>query len=152
MTIRRFFKKCDEFSICAATADEGDCYVDENSTIFQIVVKGSGRLGLPFTDTCIPLNSKDILFDIKKYINKQKIYQSYDSSHIIGFNALKPEIDWDAQLITESFVGNDRSYLICFGGNPTVNGKQMQSWDYAHLSDKEYSVDNDGILVMFTQK
>ena len=72
MTIRRFFKKCDEFSICAATADEGDCYVDENSTIFQIVVKGTGRLGLPFTDECIPLNSKDILFDIKKYINKQK--------------------------------------------------------------------------------
>ncbi len=152
MTVRRFFKKCEDFSICGAIADEGDYVVEDNSTIFQILVKGSGRVGVPFSDESTPLNSKDILFDIKKYRGKYKIYQSYDTSHCIGFNSLKPEIDWDAQLITESFVGNDMSYLICFDGNPTVNGKQMQRWDYAKLSDKEYSVDNDGILVMFTRK
>lgn len=152
MTVRRFFKKCEDFSICGAIVDEGDYVVEDNSTIFQILIKGSGRVGVPFSDEYIPLNSKDILYDIKKYIGKYKIYHSYDNSHCIGFNSLKPEIDWDAQLITESFVGNDRSYLICFDGNPTVNGKQMQRWDYAQLSDKEYSVDNDGILVMFTQK
>ena len=57
MTVRRFFKKCDEFSICGAIADEGDFVMEDNSTIFQILIIGSGRLGVPFSNEYIPFDS-----------------------------------------------------------------------------------------------
>jgi len=153
MTVRRFLKKCENFSICAETADAGDYFVEgfpDNYTIFHILLKGKGKLAEPFSDEFIILD--DTLIDTKHYLYKDRLYQALEDCFIVGFNPLNPETDWDAQLITESFVGDDMSYLICFDGHPTVNGKQMQRWDYAQLSDKEYSVDNDGILVMFTRK
>ena len=153
MTVRRFLKKCEDFSICAETGDAGDYFVEgfpDNYTIFHILLKGKIKLAEPFSDEFIMLN--DTLTDTKHYLYRDRLYHALEDCFIVGFNPLNPKTDWDAQLITESFVGNDRSYLICFDGNPTVNGKQMQRWDYTQLSDKEYSVDNDGILVMFTRK
>ena len=153
MTIRRFLKKCDNFSICAETADAGDYFVEgfpDNYTIFHIMLKGKVKLAEPFSDEFIMLD--DNLIDTKHYLHRDRLYQALEDSYIVGFNPLNPEADWDAQLITDSFVGNNISYLICFDGNPIVNGKQMQRWDYAQLVDKNYNVKGDGILVMFTRK
>ena len=59
------------------------------------------------------------------------------------------EITW---LVTESFTGDNKSWLICFDGNPIVNGKKLSRWDYAKLENKHYGVEiNDGCIGVFTR-
>ena len=56
MSYRRFFKKCEEFSICGVMGEAADIDMDgamDNNTIYHIVIKGSGRLGTPFDSTSI---------------------------------------------------------------------------------------------------
>tara|TARA_B100001778_G_C18452385_1_gene567335 strand:+ start:394 stop:864 length:471 start_codon:yes stop_codon:yes gene_type:complete len=155
MTVKRFFKKCEEFSICSEIADSGDYFVDgypDNTTIFHICTKGSVRLAKPFDDEIDILPNKELV-DTRKYLYEQRIYQALEDLYIIGFNPLKPEQDWDGELIKNSFTGNIKSYLICFDGKPVVNGKEMKKWDYASLVNKTYEVEiNDGILALFTKK
>lgn len=155
MTVKRFFKKCEEFSICSEIADSGDYFVDgypDNTTIFHICTKGSVRLSKPFDDEIDILPNKELV-DTRKYLYEQRIYQALEDLYIIGFNPLKPEQDWDGELIKNSFTGNIKSYLICFDGKPVVNGKEMKRWDYASLVNKTYEVEiNDGILALFTKK
>ena len=155
MTVKRFFKKCEEFSICSEIADSGDYFVDgypDNTTIYHICTKGSVRLANPF-DGEVDLLSNGELFDCRKYLYEQRIYQALEDLYIIGFNPLKPEQDWDGELIKNSFMGNVKSYLICFDGKPVVNGKKMEKWDYASLVNKIYEVElNDGILALFTKR
>ena len=58
MTVKRFFKKCEEFSICSEIADSGDYFFDgypDNTTIFHICTKGS--VPLP-TRTWVPINEE----------------------------------------------------------------------------------------------
>ena len=65
----------------------------------------------------------------------------------------KKNIDWDGRLVTESFTGDDKSWLICFDGNPVVNGKVLHKLDYAKLEQKLYNVEvNDGLIGVFTKK
>ncbi len=155
MTVKRFFKKCEEFSICSEIADSGDYFVDgypDNTTIYHICTKGSVRLAKPFNGE-VDLLSNGELFDCRKYLYEQRIYQALEDLYIIGFNPLKPEQDWDGELIKNSFMGNVKSYLICFDGKPVVNGKKMEKWDYASLVNKIYEVElNDGILALFTKR
>ena len=155
MTVKRFFKKCEEFSICSEIADSGDYFVDgypDNTTIYHICTKGSVRLARPFNGE-VDLLSNGELFDCRKYLYEQRIYQALEDLYIIGFNPLKPEQDWDGELIKNSFMGNVKSYLICFDGKPVVNGKKMEKWDYASLVNKIYEVElNDGILALFTKR
>lgn len=155
MTVKRFFKKCEEFSICSEIADSGDYFVDgypDNTTIYHICTKGSVRLAKPFNGE-VDLLSNGELFDCRKYLYEQRIYQALEDLYIIGFNPLKPEQDWDGELIKNSFMGNVKSYLICFDGKPVVNGKKMEKWDYASLVNKIYEVElNDGILAIFTKR
>jgi len=67
-----------------------------------------------------------------------------------GFNALSPNQDWDGELIKESFDGDDRSWLICFKGNPIINGKELKIMDYAKLENKFYDVNlNNAIVGVF---
>ena len=155
MTVKRFFKKCEEFSICSEIADSGDYFVDgypDNTTMFHICTKGSVRLAKPFDGEIDILPNKELV-DTRKYLYEQRIYQALEDLYIIGFNPLKPEQDWDGELIKNSFTGNIKSYLICFDGKPVVNGKEMKRWDYASLVNKTYEVEiNDGILALFTKK
>ena len=155
MTVKRFFKKCEEFSICSEIADSGDYFVDgypDNTTIYHICTMGSVRLAKPFNGE-VDLLSNGELFDCRKYLYEQRIYQALEDLYIIGFNPLKPEQDWDGELIKNSFMGNVKSYLICFDGKPVVNGKKMEKWDYASLVNKIYEVElNDGILALFTKR
>ena len=44
----RYFKKCEEFALCAEVGDVDVIHVEdltERYTLYQVVVKGSGRLG-----------------------------------------------------------------------------------------------------------
>ena len=155
MNVKSYLKRCEEFSICSEIADSGDYFVDgypDNTTIYHICTKGSVRLAKPF-DGEVDLLSNGELFDCRKYLYEQRIYQALEDLYIIGFNPLKPEQDWDGELIKNSFMGNVKSYLICFDGKPVVNGKKMEKWDYASLVNKIYEVElNDGILALFTKR
>ena len=54
--------------------------------------------------------------------------------------------------MTQSFEGDDKSWLICFHGEPIVNGVKMKTMDYAKLSDKDYEIVlNDALLGKFTK-
>ena len=73
---------------------------------------------------------------------------------MIGFNALHRKEKWDGRLVTEPTVlVQKESHLICFDGNPIVNGKQLERFDYADLSpDRTYEINlNDGALGVFTE-
>ena len=52
MKVTRFFKKCEEFSICSEVGDAGTIYIepadDMLMTLYQIQVKGSGRMAKIF--------------------------------------------------------------------------------------------------------
>ena len=154
MTVKRFFKRCEEFSICSEVADSGDYFVDgypDNTTIYHICIKGSVRLAKPF-DGKVDIITNSELVDTRKYLYEQRIYQALGDLYMFGFNPLNPDQDWDAKLIKKSFRGNDNSWLICFKGNPVINGVKINSMDYAKLKDKDYDIKlNNSIVGVFTK-
>tara|TARA_Y100000022_G_scaffold113234_1_gene97782 strand:+ start:7 stop:480 length:474 start_codon:yes stop_codon:yes gene_type:complete len=156
MKYTRFFKKCEDFSICSELGDS-DCIVAEHTnerrTLYQIVVYGSGKVARPFESEFKVLDSSDNNFvNLKEYLHDHTIFHSTEPFHMYGFNTSEKYVDWDGRLVTESFTGDDKSWLICFNGSPVVNGKVLHKLDYAKLSEKDYNVVlNDGILGMFTK-
>ena len=104
--MRRYFKKCEEFSICSEEGEANHIFAEHSDEPF----------------------------------------------HIYGFNSLSVDQDWSGKLIDESFDGDDNSYLICFKGNPIINGIKVESRDYAKLENKHYNViSNDSIIGVFTK-
>ena len=132
---KQYLKKCEDFSICSERGDGGLLfteYAKERST---------------FGDY-----KEDNFINLKKYMGHDTIFKSYEPFHIFGFNTLDPNQDWDGRLISESFTGNDKSRLVCFDGNPIINGKELQPLDYAILQNKWYNVEiNDSIVGVFTK-
>ena len=155
MTIQRFLKKCDEFFICSETGNAGDVFyesIEERKTLFQIIVKGSGKIAKLFDSEYEELNDGDKNFvNLKKYAGYETIFKSYEDFHLYGFNYLNDD-DWDGKLVRESFIGDDRSWLICFDGHPIVNDILLTRNDDAKLEKKNYNVEiKDGILGLFTK-
>ena len=151
----RYFKKCEEFAVCSEVGESNLLFpetFDERRTLFQIVVKGEGRVGRIFDSEYTKLDEKENNFvDLKKYMGTDTIFQSYKPFHIYGFNKID-NYDWDGKLVTQSFEGDDKSWLICFHGEPIVNGVKMKTMDYAKLSDKDYEIVlNDALPGKFTK-
>ena len=154
--MRRYFKKCEEFSICSEEGEANHIFAehfDERRTLFQIMIKGSGRVAIPFRSEFVLADAKkNRLINMKKYLGHHTIFESHEPFHIYGFNSLSVDQDWSGKLINESFDGDDKSYLICFKGNPIINGIKVESRDYAKLTNKWYDVDiNDSIVGVFTK-
>ena len=152
--MKRFFKKCEEFSICSEIAKSGDYFVDgypDNITIYHICIKGSAMLAKPF-DNCIDIIPNGEIVDTKKYLYEQRLYHCKEDVYIFGFNPLTPDQDWNGKLIKDSFMGNDKSWLICFSGDPIINGVRLKFMDYAKLENKHYDVElNNAIVGVFTK-
>ena len=72
--------------------------------------------------------------DVKSYLFEQRVYLSSTPYKLYGFNSHDTSQDWNGNLVTESFTGDDNSWLICFSGNPTINGVEMEELDYAKLT------------------
>ena len=64
--------------------------------------------------------------DLKKYIGHHTIFESSKPFFIYGFNTLDLNQDWDGKVISDSFDGDDKSYLVCFKGNPIINGVKLE--------------------------
>ena len=157
MSVKSYIKKCEEFSICSQIGDSaGLVFVEpavDRMTMYQIAVKGSGRLSNIFNSEFEVGDANGINFSsMKHYMGQTTIFQSYESFHRYGFNTLNKNQDWDGKIINESFDGNDKSWLICFDGRPVINGVELARMDYAKLENKHYDVEiKDGLVGVFTK-
>ena len=163
---KHFFKKLDKFSVCAMKADPKWIGVEQEPDSFGVymyVVHGRARIGVPFEKEYFEVKSKDF-FSMQHLLHEPIMMETYDDLYIIAFNSInknKPftgsgttgEV-WDGKLVTEPTLHvSKESHLICFDGNPIVNGKQLERFDYADISpDRTYEINlNDGALGLFTE-
>ena len=157
MSVKSYLKRCEEFSICSQVGDcAGLIFVEEavdRSTMYQIIVKGSGKVSTIFNSDYITGDShKNNFVDMKKYLGQSTIFESHEPFLIYGFNKLSKNQDWDGKLISESFEGDNKSWLVCFDGRPVINGVELSRMDYAKLENKHYNVDiKDGLVGIFTK-
>ena len=155
MTYKRFFKQCEEFSICGVIGDRAEAGIEgaENTTLYHIAIKGKGKLCRPFETDYIEMDADGNNFvNVKDYLYSKRYYTSSTPYHMFGFNALEPKQDWDGRLVKESFDGDNKSWLICFSGKPIINGVLVKPLDYAKLDNKHYEVTlNDAIVGVFTK-
>jgi len=152
----RYHRKCDEFSICCEVGEAGVIFLEDSTlrkTLYQIVLRGDGRVGKIFDNNFTKLDAKHYNFvNLKHFKGHHTIFESYTPFFIYGFNTLDLNQDWDGKLISDSFEGDDNSYLVCFKGNPVINGKKLKPIDYAKLEKKYYDVIlNNSIVGIFTK-
>ena len=152
--MKRYFKKCEEFSICGALGKKDEILSEtakENITQFQIVIKGSGKVARPFESNFIELKSREIS-DVSTLVGSDRIYKPFEDFEIYGFNSIGEYKSWSARKIINSFQGDDNSWLICFDGRPIINGITLEKMNYTKLTNKKYNVDiNDAIVGVFTK-
>ena len=133
----RYHKKCDDFSICCEVGEAGVIFLEDSTfrkTLYQIVLRGDGRVGKIFDNNFTKLDAKQHNFvNLKHFKGHHTIFESYSPFFIYGFNTLDLSQDWDGKLISDSFEGDDNSHLVCFKGNPVINGKKLKPRDYAKL-------------------
>ena len=157
MSVKSYIKKCEEFSICSQVGDSaGLVFVEpavDRMTMYQIAVKGSGRLSSIFNSEFEVGDANGINFSsMKHYMGQTTIFESYEPFHIYGFNTLNKNQDWDGKLVNESFEGDDKSWLVCFDGRPVINDVELSRMDYAKLENKHYNViSNNSIVGVFTK-
>ena len=152
----RYIKKCEEFSICSEVGESDLLFVEsseDRSTLYQIVVKGSGKVAKIFDNNFTKLDANtDNFVNLKKFKNQHTIFQSTSPFHIYGFNTLTQTDKWEGKLVTDSFKGDKKSWLICFKGEPVINGVTMEIMDYAKLTEKDYNIKlNGGMVGIFTK-
>tara|TARA_B100001250_G_scaffold160372_1_gene137786 strand:+ start:401 stop:862 length:462 start_codon:yes stop_codon:yes gene_type:complete len=152
--MKRYFKKCEEFSICGAFGEKDDILSEsakDNVTQFQIIVKGSGKVARPFESNFIELKNREIT-DLRTLIGSDRIYKSFEDFEMYGFNCIGKYKPWSARKIINSFQGDDNSWLICFDGRPIINGITLEKMNYVKLTNKKYDVDiNDAFVGVFTK-
>ena len=150
----RYFKKCEDFCICGAMGLGNEIIAETaevNKTLFQIGIRGSGRVAKAFDSNCIDMVAGQI-YDISHLMGTDRVYQPHEDFELYGFNPINPEDKWTVERVNGSFRGNDKSWLINFNGKPVINDKLLKRMDYAKLEDKWYDVDiNDAIVGVFTK-
>ena len=154
---KHFFKKLDKFSVCALKADPkwiGVEQAPDSFGVYQYVVHGRARIGVPFEKEYFEVKSKDF-FSMQHLLHNPVMMETYDDDfYMIGFNAINKKEVWDGKLVTEPTLRvSKESHLICFEGTPIVNGKQLERFDYDDLSsDRTYEINlNGGALGVFTE-
>ena len=158
MNSKGAFKKCrdDDFAICYLEAEKGWVGVEPeyySYGLYQYMIKGSVKFGVPFKENYDIVKAKDF------YCTKDKLYDAFimealEDFSIIGFNTLDKEQDWDGCIVTGNLIRVDKeSILICLDGNPTVENEELKVFDYGVLDPHiDYNVDvTDGVLAIFTK-
>ena len=154
--MRHFFKKCEEFTLCGGVGAADGLFTHgypDNYAIYHIITKGNVKMARPFETEYVSLDADGNNFvNVKDYLYSKRYYTSSTPYHMYGFNALEPEQDWDGRLVKESFDGDNKSWLICFSGEPIINGVEVKPLDYAKLDNKHYEVTlNNAIVGVFTK-
>ena len=149
MSCQHYFKKLDNFSVCALKANKGVLEVEpdsESCAIYQYVFNGSAKIGRPFESEFFVVNTGDF-FSMKDYLYQPRIYEALEDVYVWGFNTF-PNQDWDARLLTDETLSVDGvSILICLVGKPVVNDITLRL-----SKDKSYDVKlGDGVIALFTR-
>ena len=155
---KKYYKKCGDFIICGYEADKGSIgneYGGYRTTLYQIVVKGSGKIAKLFDSNVKNLSvSSGRLVDLKDLLGEDVVFQFTEDTEVFGFNTLDVKQDWNAELITDTFTASsDDSWIVCFDGKSTINDKDFEKYDYGKVTKgTEYKVTlNNSILVLFTK-
>ena len=156
---KRYLCKCDDtWMACAYEAEKGCLGVEygaQRRQIFQYVFKGSARVGKLFSgDSKIIDDSKGKLVDCKEFYNVDTAFEFLEDTEMWGFNVLDGNVNWDAKIVTESKLTiTKKSALVCLGGTPTVNDKELVKYDYIDIANGDYTIDlkTDGVLLLFTK-
>ena len=116
---KKYYKKCGDFIICGYEADKGSIgneYGGYRTTLYQIIVKGSGKIAKLFDSNVKDLSvSGGRLVDLKDLLGKDVVFQFTEDTEVFGFNTLDVKQDWNAQLITDTFTASsDDSWIVCF--------------------------------------
>jgi len=154
--IKRLIKKCEEFYICAEYGDKDAVGVEYSGrfTMYQYIISGTTSFNLIDGDKLIQerYSRENELIDVKKYLNDRLLVIAEEDMFMVGFNTLDRNVDWSGKLVKDNFIGDDKSWLICFDGYPIVNDQELKRWDYAKLENKEYNVTiNNGVVGVFTK-
>ena len=158
-TFKRYLCKCDDtWMACAYEAEKGCIgveYGSERKQIFHYVFKGSARVGKLFgDDSRIIDDSKGKLIDCKDLYNVDTAFEFLEDTEMWGFNVLDDNTNWDGKIVTESKLTiTGKSALVCLGGTPTVNDKELVKYDYIDIANGDYTIDlkTDGVLLLFTK-
>lgn len=161
-TCRRFHRVGEYFTLCVNIGKKDYVLAEhpiDSNTIFYYGVKGVGKLGTMFSDEYVIVKEGDFC-DVRKYLDKYRIFHSQEDFHLVGFNTLDKNQNWEGRLIKndENLINLDKirdlykpTFLVCLDGKPTVNNKIMRRYEYAQIDfSKEYHVDlNSGALGLF---
>ena len=157
-TFKRYLCKCDTWMACAYEAEKGCIgaeYKSERKQIFQYIFKGSVRVGKLFSgDSKVIDGSKGKLIDLREFYDVDTVFECLEDTSLFGFNAIDDDPNWDAKIVTESKITiTGKSALVCLGGKPTVNGKELVKYDYINPDNGDYTIDlkTDGVLLLFTK-
>ena len=162
---KRYFRNCNDFGICVNIGKKG--YVlaenpEERKTIFQYGVYGVGKFAKIFDPNYITFEGGEF-YDVRDYQNYNVVFEAQENFFLIGFNKLD-DYEWEGRLIEKREYILDlksiydqprpvthKCFLLCFGGNPIVNGKEFKRYDYSELFyPKEYIINlNGGVLGFF---
>ena len=157
-TFKRYLCGCETWMACAYEAEKGCIgveYGSERKQIFHYVFKGSARVGKLFSnDSKIIDDSKGKLIDCKDLYGVDTAFEFLEDTEMWGFNVLDDNVNWDAKIVTESKLTiTKKSALVCLGGKPTVNSKELIKYDYVDIANGDYTIDlkTDGVLLLFTK-
>ena len=79
---KKYYKKCGDFIICGYEADKGSIgneYGGYRTTLYQIIVKGSGKIAKLFDSNVKDLSvSGGRLVDLKDLLGKDVVFQFTD--------------------------------------------------------------------------
>ncbi len=164
-TCRRFYRECPEFNICVNIGKKGYVLAEDPSdrfTIFQYGVYGIGKFARIFESEYLTFEGGNF-YDVREYVYDHVVFHSQEDFFLIGFNTKDKSQGWEGRLVTESVldltdmydtetITNRRSFIICFDGKPTVNGKILKRYDYSEVRpDKKYNITYPGVLALFTK-
>ena len=92
----RYFKKCEEFALCAEVSDGNVVQVEDKSeryTLYQIVVKGSGRMGKIFDNDYIVGDVNGVYFaDLKESDVTRWVETSLGTDQINHYKSVIEEV------------------------------------------------------------
>jgi hypothetical protein len=162
---KRFFRICDEFSLCVNIGEKGYVLAEhpnERYTIFYYAPYGKGRFGRIFSSEFIELESKNGIVDVQDYVRDSVLFEALEDFYIIGFNTNDKNIRWGFIAINEDCENyiidkkiNKKSFFLCLNGKVEINQKEFKRYSYAEVNKKKkYNIKflkENSILGLFYQ-
>ena len=84
MSCQHYFKKLDNFSVCALKAKKGVIEVEpdsESCAIYQYVFNGSAKIARPFESDFFEVKTGDF-FSMKDYLYQPRMYEALEDFYM----------------------------------------------------------------------